>query len=126
MLTILHIIARDAWEAARLSPEISVPSLKSEGFIHFSTAEQLVGVANKHYRGAKDLVVLVVDIGKLPIPLRWEAPNMLGDTSAPAPGLFPHLYCPLPTDAVIDVIGFPCQPDGTFSLPPALHHFLKA
>lgn len=125
MQTILHIISRDAWEAARHSPELSVPSLHSEGFIHFSTAEQLVGVANKHYRGMNDALVLVVDAAKLPIPLRWEAPNMQGDTSAPAPGLFPHLYCPLNTDAVRDVIDLPCRADGTFQLPAALEKYLR-
>lgn len=126
MQTILHIIARDAWDVARKSETLTAPSLQSQGFIHFSTAEQVVRVANAHYPGISGLCVLVVDASKLDSPLRFEAPDMPGEVMPPTSELFPHLYGALNTDAVIHVVDFPCQPDGTFTLPPALESYLKA
>jgi len=34
--------------------------------------------------------------------------------------LFPHVYGPIPCNAVIEVLQFPPSDDGTFSLPPSL------
>jgi uncharacterized protein (DUF952 family) len=124
--TILHIISRDAWESARQSPEIRSPSLDSQGFIHFSTAHQVVRVADKHYPGVKGLVVLVVNTERLIAPLRWEPPDMPGEVIPPTAELFPHLYGPLNVDAVRQAIDFPPQPDGTFTLPPDLEQYLEA
>ncbi len=124
--TILHIISRDAWESARQSAEIRAPSLDSQGFIHFSTAEQIVRVADKHYRGVGGLVALIVDVDKLTAPLRWEPPDMPGENIPPTGELFPHLYGPLNIDAVRAAVDFPPNPDGTFTLPSALEPYLKA
>ncbi len=55
---------------------------KSDGFIHFSTKEQLVTTAKKHFKGQKNLVLIEVDAQVLPV--KWEI-SRGGD-------LFPHLY----------------------------------
>lgn len=123
---ILHIIARDAWESARQSAEIRAPSLESQGFIHLSTAEQIVRVANKHYPGVHGLAILVVDAEMLTAPLRWEPPDMPGESPAPSDEMFPHLYGPLNVAAVRGVVDFPPMPDGTFILPALLESYLKA
>jgi uncharacterized protein (DUF952 family) len=34
--------------------------------------------------------------------------------------LFPHIYGPLPVEAIADTLPFPCQAEGTFQLPSAL------
>jgi uncharacterized protein (DUF952 family) len=88
---IFHIATRAAWEHAGGSYEPS--SLAEEGFIHFSTPAQLLGVANERFRGVDDLVLLVVDDDRLTAPVKYE------DT-------FPHLYGPLNLDAVIAVVPF--------------------
>ena len=54
----------------------------SDGFIHFSTIEQLVTTARKHFKGQKNLILIEVDAKTLPV--KWE-PSRGGD-------LFPHLY----------------------------------
>ena len=68
------------------------PGDKRDGFIHFSTAEQLEGTIARHFAGERDLVVLEVDAALLGAKLRWE-PSRGG-------ALFPHLYGELPLQAV--------------------------
>ena len=88
------------------------------GFMHLSTADLLLIPANKYYLGRTDLALLVIDQSLLNSELRWEP-------GVPAEGelLFPHLYGPLNVDAVTQVIRFPCDADGRFSLPEQLVGF---
>lgn len=58
-----------------------------DGFIHFSTKNQLAGTLQKHYVGQTDLVLLSIEADTLGDALKWE-PSRGGD-------LFPHLYAPL-------------------------------
>ena len=55
-----------------------------DGFIHFSTAEQLAGTLAKHFRGQRDLVIVTFDTGDLAAGLKWQA----GRNGQ----LFPHFY----------------------------------
>jgi uncharacterized protein (DUF952 family) len=106
---ILHIIRRDDWLAARSAGIYRPSSLEREGFIHFSLPEQVIHVANAWYRGADDLVLLVVDPAGVGSELRYEEPE-------PRAPLFPHLYGPLDPEAVVRVLGFP-EGDEGFELP---------
>lgn len=63
-----------------------------DGFIHFSTAEQLAETARRHFANVPDLLVIEVDADALGDALRWE-PSRGG-------ALFPHLYGVLPRAAV--------------------------
>jgi len=69
------------------------PADLRDGFIHFSTAEQVRETAAKHFAGEPELVLAEVDPAKLSQELRWE-PSRGGQ-------LFPHLYAPLPASAVV-------------------------
>ncbi len=115
---ILHIAPRLDWERAKEAGEYRPPSLESEGFIHFSTPSQVVEVANALYAGRDDLVLLVVNPAQLTAPLRWEAP--VGGGGAEPAGPFPHLYGPLPVEAVATVVEFAPGPEGAFTLPDAV------
>jgi uncharacterized protein (DUF952 family) len=118
MMPILHLTRRADWDAAKLAGRYEAASLHSEGFIHFSTADQVVRVANAFYSGQSDLVLLVVDPERITADLRWEAPAHPGiSPDAPEGELFPHVYGPLNVNAVIRVIAFPPTNDGTFRLP---------
>ncbi len=59
-----------------------------DGFIHFSTAEQLPETAVKHFSGQSNLMLLSVKEQNLLGKLRYEQSR--GNQ------LFPHLYAPLP------------------------------
>jgi uncharacterized protein (DUF952 family) len=114
MTHILHIIPIGQWEAAQAAGTYRGDTLDAEGFIHFSTAAQVVRVADARFRGHPGLALLVVETDRLAAPLRYEAPFEGAMADA---GLFPHLYGPLNLDAVVAVVDFPPGPDGTFTLP---------
>ncbi len=105
---VFHICSREAAQQAMAQDHYRAPSLASEGFIHLSQGHQVRRVIAAFYSGVPDLVVLVVDPVRLHSPLRFEAAApMLGATDdghTPAAGLFPHLYGPLNTDAVVQII----------------------
>jgi len=111
MALIYHIAERAAWEGAMATGDYRPPSLASEGFIHLSTAEQVLWVANRFYRGQGGLVLLAVAPERLGAELRYEESE---------PGQrFPHLYGPLNLDAVDSVQDFAPGEDGSFGMPGA-------
>ncbi|MEJ0095653.1 MAG: DUF952 domain-containing protein [Methylocella sp.] len=75
-----------------------------DGFIHFSTAAQAEETAEKYFSGHANLLLIAVDPKRLGENLRFE----------PARGgaLFPHLYAPLPMDAVVFAKRLPLKPSG--------------
>ncbi|CAL9556564.1 DUF952 domain-containing protein [Streptomyces sp. enrichment culture] len=100
---ILHITERSLWDAARERGTYEMSTrgrtLQQEGFIHCSTREQLPKVAAFLYGahdGPDELVVLVIDPARLDAPLRYEAPEPGGEE-------FPHVYGPVPVEAVVGV-----------------------
>jgi uncharacterized protein (DUF952 family) len=114
-MTIFHITTRQAWAQAQKAGRYEAPSLRTEGFVHCSTLAQVLGTANVLFRGVRDLVLLVIDEGAVASPIRYEPPADQGQ--ADRSERFPHLYGPLPLDAVREVIDFPPRSDGSFVLP---------
>lgn len=113
---IFHITRAQDWQAARRSGSYVLSTrdrtLQEVGFIHCSYPHQVAGVANLLYRGEHDLVLLVIDPERLSAPVRVEPP---------APGVqeaYPHIYGPLNADAVVDVLAYEPEPDGSFAPPP--------
>ena len=70
--------------------------LEQEGYIHCSTAEQWPGVVERYYADCPSILLLHVDETRLTSPLVYE---QLGA----APAEFPHVYGPIPLDAVVEV-----------------------
>lgn len=108
MDTILHICRADHWREAQKLGEYRADSLATEGFIHCSTLEQVARTANHFYSGQTDLVLLVIDAGRVSAELRYETSD--GD-------LFPHLYGPLDLDAVAEACPFAPAADSKFEQP---------
>ncbi len=118
---IYHLVSLLAWEQAREIGLYEPDSLRREGFIHLSTAAQVGRVANSFYRGQSGLVLLAVDPSRLTATLKWEAPAHPAPTDAPPTDeQFPHLYGPLNVDAVVQVLSFPPNVDGSFTVPDAV------
>mgnify|MGYP003620537196 CR=1 FL=1 len=110
MFMILHITSHADWKKAQALGDYRLNTLETEGFIHCSTSEQVLGPANEFYRGRSDLVLLVIDPARLAAELIYEDCYETGMA-------FPHIYGPLNLDAVTKVVPFPPRPDGTFELP---------
>ena len=110
MPTVYRILSRADWDAAQTLGEFrgSAHDLR-DGFIHFSTAEQVAETARIHYARLPDLLLLYVRTDALPAQSwRWEASRN--------GALFPHLYAVLPTAAVHRVEPLPLLADGTHQL----------
>lgn len=81
----------------------------ADGFIHFSTAEQVRETAAKHFSGQNDLVLLAVDEDMLGAALKYEISR--GGL------LFPHLYASLPCNIIAWVKPLPLGADGQHQFP---------
>ncbi len=113
MPTIYKICSASAWrEAERQGVYRGSEVDLTDGFIHFSTAQQVDSTARKHFAGQKGLFLIAIDAGALGDKLRWE-PARDG-------ALFPHLYGELDLAAVTDVFDMPLRSDGTHQIPELL------
>ena len=107
---IFKVTAKDAWSEAEDSGTYAgSPDDVRDGYIHFSTAEQLAGTLAKYYAGHDDLVLAAVDPVGLGSSLKWEA--------ARGGALFPHLYGVLEMADVAWVRPLPLDRDGRHRLP---------
>lgn len=116
---VYHIVPREDWDAAQAAGLYRPASIEAQGFVHCSTRAQVVPTANGYFRGEDGLVLLCIDTAMLTSPLRFEPPDMPGHIGTDHE-MFPHLYGALNLDAVKRVLPFPCNADGSFTLPAAL------
>lgn len=110
MTMIYKIIDKDDWDRARSCGRYS-GSLddRRDGFIHFSTADQMVETAEKHFAGQVNLMLLAIEADKLADALKWEA-SRHGQ-------LFPHLYAALNVSSVHRAWPLPLGADGNHVFP---------
>ncbi len=110
MTVIYKIATRTLWREAEAAGTFTgAPIDVEDGYIHFSTAEQVRETARRHFAGVDDLVIAAIDSGRLGAELRHE-PSRGGQ-------LFPHLYAPLSLDAVLWVKPLPLGADGSHQFP---------
>ena len=110
MRTIFKLCRASEWaEAERSGTLLGSPVDLRDGYIHFSTAEQVADTAARHFAGVDGLTLLAVDADILGSALRWE-PSRGG-------ALFPHLYGPLPVASVLWVRALPLDASGRHVFP---------
>lgn len=114
---ILHIVQERSWLSAGSRGDYRADSLETEGFIHCSTPEQVLGPANERFQGQEGLLLLCIDSEKVAAPIVYEDCYASGRA-------FPHIYGPLNSEAVTAVIPFPPLEDGSFILPEELESVL--
>lgn len=106
---ILHIANKSTWEQSQKVGKYEGDTLLSQGFIHCSTEEQVIEVANFMFKSQYNLILLVIDQNKVKAEIKYE--------DAGNKKLYPHIYGPLNLNAVVSVIDFFPNEDGTFTLP---------
>jgi len=110
---IYHICEEKEWKNAKIYGEYLGSSQDHEdGFIHFSTAEQIIASAAKHRAGQTGLLLLTVKSKPIAAKVKWEK-SRAGD-------LFPHLYGALPIDAVLKTNNLEIGADGKHIFPKEL------
>ncbi len=75
-----------------------------DGFIHFSTAEQVRETAARHFAGRENLIIAAVEANLLEPDLKWEISR--------GGALFPHYYGVLNVKAVIKTHDLPLNTSG--------------
>jgi len=108
---VYHMCPAATWEEAKEAGVYhGTEDDRRDGFIHFSTAEQIAESARRHRAGQADLVLIGVESARLGDRMRWE-PSRGGD-------LFPHLYGPLNPSEVASAQPLPLGSDGLHVFPP--------
>jgi uncharacterized protein (DUF952 family) len=85
MTQIYKIIARETWQGALANGRFSGATIDlTDGYIHFSTADQAEETAARHFVGKTNLLLIAFDADAMGEKLRWEESR--------GGALFPHLY----------------------------------
>lgn len=112
---IFKLLTSAEWAAAQTAGQFDGSADdRRDGFVHFSTADQVVETARRYFADVPDVVLLTVDPAPLGDALRWE-PSRGGD-------LFPHLYAPLPVSAVTSAVHLPAGIPISDAVADALSH----
>ena len=80
---------------------------QSDGFIHFSTSEQLEETLKKHFKSKSPLFLLEVNTDNLELVWEISRNNQM----------FPHLYSPLPLNMVSQVYRIFINDEGKHIIP---------
>jgi uncharacterized protein (DUF952 family) len=89
---IFHLVTPERWQKALIEGRYRPDSLKTEGFIHCSTWEQVLESAELHFKDVSSLVVTFIIERHVKKQLVWEKGRNDQD--------FPHLYGEFPFSAV--------------------------
>lgn len=109
MTTLFHIAESSDWEKAIEVGSYKPAAFDKEGFIHLSTADQVIATAVRYYAGRRGLMLLEIEDTDFQNFLRFEA--------SPSGELFPHVYTVLPVDKIKAIHPLILGPDGIFSWP---------
>ena len=106
---IYKIIDKNEWQKVKEKGPYSGSKKDIEdGYIHFSSEEQVEGTLKKYYLNQKDLILLKVDTIKLD-HLIWE--------QASDGNMFPHLYSALDLSNIVEEFEISLKDDGSHVLP---------
>jgi uncharacterized protein (DUF952 family) len=109
-MIIYHITRKENLPVVLSGGDYSGDTLPTEGFIHCSTAAQVIEVANRRFKSQSGLVLLVIETNLVRPEIRYE--NLEGGSA-----LFPHIYGSINRDAIQKIVDLIPGQDGFFTFP---------
>ncbi|MEE2690465.1 MAG: DUF952 domain-containing protein [Pseudomonadota bacterium] len=96
------------WSTAQAAGEVAWSAIdRRDGFMHLSTAAQVLETARLHYAGAGDLVALEIPRSEIDAGVKFELAPKRGE-------MFPHYYGRLAAASVSRARPLAQQTDGSF------------
>lgn len=108
---ILHCMRKSVWEQRKHKTSWGKCDIEAEGFIHCSTIEYFWRVAPNFLDTPDDLVLVCIDESKLTSEVRYEDGDNCGRE-------YPHVYGVVNNDAVVMVLPFLKNEDGSYKKNP--------
>ena len=106
---VYKICTKSEWQEIKSNGQLTGSKKDLEdGYIHFSSDDQVAGTLKRFYQNQKDLILLKVDTLKLD-HLLWE--------QASDGNMFPHLYSSLDISNIVDEFEIILGDDGSHKLP---------
>lgn len=111
---LFHIVGRQTWQRAVAAGVYAPASLRDEGFVHCSFAEQVEQVANARFADVAgpdgtELVVVELDPGRIDAQVIVEDSYRSGTS-------YPHIYGPVPPAARVAEHAVQRDADGTLRI----------
>ena len=104
---IVHCMEKKAYEKQKNEKFICYEELGEDGFLHNSEVRHLHLVLPRFENKKEDYVLLCIDESKLIHELKCEySPSLQRD--------FPHIYGPINTDAIIEVLDYLKDENGKY------------
>ncbi len=114
--TIYKIVPKGLWDEAQAAGVFRGAGIDhADGYIHFSTSDQMRETAAKHFAGQTDLLLVAISVEALD----RELPGKLIVEPSRGGDLFPHLYCDMPLSAVEWAKPLPWLESGVHEFPGA-------
>jgi uncharacterized protein (DUF952 family) len=101
-----HLVPHAYWQSTAEQETYTPEAFATDGFIHCTNGtDELLQVANRYYTGdPREFLALALDVTRIAADVRYD------DDST----IYPHIYGPLNTDAVIGSMPVHRSPDGSF------------
>ncbi len=110
---IINLMTKEKYSSLEGEAYFSSPSLQEEGFIHCSSLDQVIKVANKHYKDIDPTLIVLLDEAKIEAKVVFEDLYGKGED-------YPHVYGQINTSAIIGVHELERNEEGLFELPTSL------
>lgn len=112
---IFHCMKKTTWEERKNKDCWGKRNIEAEGFIHCSTVEYFWRVAPNFVDVEDELVLICIDEEKLNAEVKYEDGDNCGRE-------YPHVYGLINNSAVINVLPFLKNEDGTYKKNPEFAH----
>lgn len=121
MKTIVAITTKDIWarsvKTGKYTHSTIHSTLDDVGFIHCTKPSQTMEVIPR-FKDVENVILLLINVDKVTAPVVFE------DAKSGRAGKFPHVYGPLNTDAVYEVIPLNRDQNNDFVTPSVINDLI--